>query len=64
MGDTELLARIDERVKAILDHLEKLNGSVGDCKRRIGLLENWRSYILGGFAVVGVAVGIIMKVIF
>jgi len=63
-----LLARIDERVSMILEHLKELNGSVGNCKKRIGILENWRSYTLGGLAVVGGAVaiiwGFVAKIIF
>ena len=43
----ELLVRIDERVKAIDDKLEKQNGRVADHEQRIRWNERFRNFAMG-----------------
>lgn len=52
LTEKELLVAIAVTLNAACAKIETQNG-------RIGKLEAWRSYIMGGLAVIGIAVGII-----
>lgn len=56
-NDHTLLVRIDERVRAI--HADLIRGEtvIADHAKRIGRLERWRTYILGGLTMLGLVIG-------
>ena len=60
-GDHELLVRIDERVYSIQKELENINRKIGEQYERIEKLEQWKSYVLGAAAVIGVVVASIVS---
>lgn len=60
--------RRDVSWREVTDHMEKTNvvlgelvDKVGKQNGRIAKLENWRSYMLGGIAVIVFIIGIITK---
>lgn len=60
-GDHELLVRIDERVYNIQKDLEIMNKKISEQYERIEKLEQWKSYVLGAAAVIGVAVATVVS---
>lgn len=49
----QLLTRIDERTQNIEHRQSEEIGERKDLDKRVGALENWRNFIVGGLTVVG-----------
>ncbi|MHC1602531.1 MAG: hypothetical protein ACXQS4_04810 [Methermicoccaceae archaeon] len=62
MNDHDLLVRIDERVGDIQLDVEELKDALATHTTRIGALERWRAYVLGGAAVVAFIVSVLVGV--
>lgn len=55
--DSVLLARIDERVKNILDELKSMNGDLRVVKERVRILERWRWILTGMITAISLIFG-------
>lgn len=55
-SDHDLLILTAANTEDMKDHLVVLNS-------RVGKLEQWKAYMTGAIAVIGIAVGIIIKVV-
>ena len=70
LGDLQVLAaRIEERGIALVERLDKINGSIAelweigsDTRKRVSMLERWRSALAGAWAATVGAVGIWLKI--
>jgi len=60
MNDHDLLVRIDERIEVIHNDIEDMKGTIASHSKRLGVLEQWRAYVLGAAAVVAAFISIIV----
>lgn len=61
MENGQLLARIDERVQAILEKLDIGERRMNEHSRRLGALERWRSWLTGALVAISFVVGILAR---
>ncbi len=57
------MARIDERVKALLLVVDEVRTLLAQQNGRVGSLERWRAYLTGAIAIVSLAFGLAMTVV-
>lgn len=62
MNDHDLLVRIDERIEVIHNDIEEIKDTIANHSRRLGVLEQWRAYVLGAAAVVAAFISIIVGI--
>ena len=62
-SDHDLIVRIDERVGAMHKRLEDGDDRFDDHSKRLRILENWRSWLAGGFVFLSVGVTVAFKVL-
>ncbi|MHC1602062.1 MAG: hypothetical protein ACXQS4_02405 [Methermicoccaceae archaeon] len=60
MDDHDLLVRIDERIEVIHNDIEEIKGTIANHNKRLGVLEQWRAYVLGAAAVVAAFISIMV----
>lgn len=75
MSTKELIGRLDERQKAMMDKLEEIHIAVNKTNGRVTILENWRHEIRGTWrattfltsiisSIVGAFIGFLTSAIF
>jgi len=50
-----------ERIDTMHDDIKEIKKDVKTQNSRVGKLENWKSYVIGGWAVFLVALGLVVK---